>query len=282
MKDFADINNDNIRDVIAMYGFSGGVFALSGDDGQQIWTASLGSSNNGTIETLDDKDKNGFNDLILSGPQTAYRIDSKSGQTLWSFSPSASYLRDADILDDINNDTIAEVLISTQQPGRVYVLNGADGQMLFQYEFGSSISYRADRVLKINSIDGNLYKDFVAGCRDGRLKCFSSGQGSIIGINPVNNDVPKDFLLAHNFPNPFNPVTKIKFSIPVSDKILNSNVKISVFDILGREVETLINEVLQPGTYEVEFDGTNYPSGLYFYTLSSSHFTESRKMILIK
>jgi hypothetical protein len=282
MKDFPDINSDGVRDVIGMYGFSGALFAISGANGTQLWTAGLGSSNNGTIELLDDKDKNGFIDLINSGPQSANRIDSKTGQVLWTFSPGASYLRDVDMLGDVSGDTLAEVLISTQQPGRVYVLNGFDGQVKFQFEFGPSLNERADRVRRLNSIDGNTTNEFVGCCRDGRIKCFSGGTINPIGIKKITENIPVKFNLYQNYPNPFNPKTIIKFDIPSIVKSQTSNVKLTIFDVIGREVSTLVNELMQPGSYQVEFDGTKISSGIYFYKIEAGDFVEVKKMILNK
>src|SRR5205085_2643494 len=113
LRQVPDINNDNSTDIIGLVGFSGNVFALSGATGTQLWTASLGGSNNGTIEMLDDKDHNGYADLTLSGPQSAYRIDSKTGSILWTQSIASSYIRDAGMLGDINGDSLSEVLISS-------------------------------------------------------------------------------------------------------------------------------------------------------------------------
>jgi flagellar hook assembly protein FlgD len=84
-------------------------------------------------------------------------------------------------------------------------------------------------------------------------------------------------VLGQNYPNPFNPITNVKFSI------LNSgNVKITVYDIRGKEVQTLVNERLQPGTYEVMFDGSMLTSGVYLYRMSANNYSETKKLILIK
>jgi outer membrane protein assembly factor BamB len=284
LRDFSDINGDGVRDVIGFWGFSSGVFAISGADGSQVWATSLGSGNNGTVEILDDKDKNGFADLICSGPQAAFRLDSKTGQMIWTYPTGSSYLRDVDMLGDVSSDTLAEVLVATQQPGRVYVLNGQNGDVFFMYEFGQSISYRADKVAKLNSIDANQTNEFVAGCRDGRIKCFSGGDGTIVGIKPVSNQIPGEFELFQNYPNPFNPVTKIRFSVPntVSPLKGGRRVILSIYDILGCEITTLVNEHLKPGTYEVEWNASEYPSGVYFYILNADGFIDTKRMILIK
>ena len=88
---------------------------------------------------------------------------------------------------------------------------------------------------------------------------------------------PLTFNLEQNYPNPFNPSTMIKFVIPKS-----SFVNLTVYDVLGRQVETLINEVKHPGDYEIEFDASELSSGIYFYRIQASDFTETKKMILLK
>ena len=80
-----------------------------------------------------------------------------------------------------------------------------------------------------------------------------------------------------NYPNPFNPSTKIKFDLPVS-----SAVKIVVFDVLGREVSTLVKGNMQPGSYEIDFNASDYPTGIYFYRIEANGFSSVKKMALIK
>jgi photosystem II stability/assembly factor-like uncharacterized protein len=102
-----------------------------------------------------------------------------------------------------------------------------------------------------------------------------------IGIKKISSEIPKEFSLSQNYPNPFNPKTIINYQLA-----MNSRVKLVIYDVLGREVATLVKEKLQPGTYEVEWNATNFPSGVYFYKLSATggagDFTETKKMILIK
>jgi photosystem II stability/assembly factor-like uncharacterized protein len=98
-----------------------------------------------------------------------------------------------------------------------------------------------------------------------------------IGIKNESNTIAKSFFLSQNYPNPFNPVTRIKFDLPKS-----SNVKLVIYDILGREIVTLLDENKKPGTYEVDWDGSNYASGVYFYKLITDEFVETKKMVLLK
>jgi hypothetical protein len=89
--------------------------------------------------------------------------------------------------------------------------------------------------------------------------------------------MPQEFSLSQNYPNPFNPVTTIKFQVPNT-----ANVKISVFDILGRQVAVLVNETKQPGIYSAEFNASNYASGVYIYKMSSGNFSDVKKLMLLK
>jgi 5-hydroxyisourate hydrolase-like protein (transthyretin family) len=100
-----------------------------------------------------------------------------------------------------------------------------------------------------------------------------------------NNEIPKEFRLYQNYPNPFNPTTKIKFQIPLSRGVSEGrgvSTQLIIYDILGREVAILVNEQMKPGKYEVDFDGSNYPSGVYFYKLTAGDFKAVNKMILLK
>ena len=103
------------------------------------------------------------------------------------------------------------------------------------------------------------------------------GDTTLTDISQINNIIPESFYLSQNYPNPFNPVTKIKFSIP-----RNSFVKLSVFDNLGRELEVIVKEQLQPGTYELEWNGEKRTSGIYYFKIETEEFTATRKMILLK
>jgi hypothetical protein len=97
------------------------------------------------------------------------------------------------------------------------------------------------------------------------------------GVKNLSGEVPGNYSLNQNYPNPFNPSTKIDFSLPK-----NSNVKLTVYDMNGREVEVLVNQNLQAGVYEADWHPVNLSSGIYFYTLKTNDFTDTRKMILVK
>jgi hypothetical protein len=110
------------------------------------------------------------------------------------------------------------------------------------------------------------------------IGAFENSLGSpLTGIIEVLNQLPKEFQLFQNYPNPFNPTTTIQYSIPKKSYII-----LKVFDILGKEVATLISEEKTVGNYEVEFNANNLSSGVYFYQLNAGNFTSTKKMLLMK
>jgi hypothetical protein len=93
----------------------------------------------------------------------------------------------------------------------------------------------------------------------------------------VENSTPEYYNLSQNYPNPFNPSTKIQYSISS-----NQIVKLKIYDVLGKEITTLVNKEQSAGTYEVNFDGNNLTSGIYFYTITAGDYTDTKSMILMK
>jgi hypothetical protein len=96
-------------------------------------------------------------------------------------------------------------------------------------------------------------------------------------VEVVIDFTPKEFMLYQNYPNPFNLNTVISYQLPV-----NSNITLKVYDILGNEVATLVNEEKQPGNYEVKWNASNVSSGIYFYQLMTGDYVDTKKMILLK
>ncbi|RPI13887.1 MAG: T9SS C-terminal target domain-containing protein [Ignavibacteriae bacterium] len=109
------------------------------------------------------------------------------------------------------------------------------------------------------------------------LKDFIFRTGTPIGIQNISANIPGKFTIYQNYPNPFNPNTNIKFDIPEK-----SFVKLAIFNSLGQEIASLVNEELNAGTYNADWNASNYPSGVYFYKLTTGSFTETKKMILLK
>jgi len=108
----------------------------------------------------------------------------------------------------------------------------------------------------------------------------------VTAVESEQKELPDNFFLSQNYPNPFNPSTKIKFTIPnaviASETKQSQMVTLKVFDSLGNEVAILIKEEKPVGTYEVEFDASFLPSGIYFYRLQAGTYVKTKKMILLK
>jgi hypothetical protein len=172
---------------------------------------------------------------------------------------------------DTNNVTI----FGSSRPARIYGYSG--------FESGWSRSY-----VKGIGLNGTSFSHV---CGNGACYISSSLRGCVVngvlygdtsmlvGIKQISTEVPDNFVLYQNYPNPFNPVTKIKFDVPVETI---HELSLRVYDFLGREITTLVNEKLKPGTYEVEWDAINYPSGVYFYKLTSGDFSETKRLVLLK
>jgi len=131
----------------------------------------------------------------------------------------------------------------------------------------------------------NNYQENLTGCI---INGVIYGDTSLTGIIKVYTGDPVSFAFFQNYPNPFNPKTTIRFNIPSYPHFSDENVKLFIYDIRGRGVVRLIDGKVQPGYYQAEWDGTNYPSGVYFYRLiiqspdGSKGYVQTKKMVLIK
>jgi hypothetical protein len=101
--------------------------------------------------------------------------------------------------------------------------------------------------------------------------------GGLTGINEISEEPPSEFKLHQNYPNPFNAQTRFRIEVRKTAKV-----KVVVSDVLGGKVETVMDKEVKPGMYEINLDGSNYPSGVYFYRMFAGEFTEARRMVVIK
>lgn len=154
---------------------------------------------------------------------------------------------------------------STTSTSTYYTSNGGTNWL----NTSGILSGRLTRV-KIN----NSPVGYIAGSNQTMFR--TTNAGGLTGI--YNSEIsPSSYLLSQNFPNPFNPDTKINYSLPKK-----GFVTLKIYDILGREIRSLVNETKQPGNYSVDFNGSNLSSGVYFYRLESRGFTSTKSMVLIK
>jgi photosystem II stability/assembly factor-like uncharacterized protein len=149
---------------------------------------------------------------------------------------------------------------------------GGSNKIIFSTDEGNSWSHISCSNYNINSIQRVDNYIIV----DGDDGIFKLDLLTLDVIDPVSS-IPRNYSLSQNYPNPFNPSTKIKYAIAGRQMV-----SLKVYDLLGNEIKTLVNELKQPGVYEVTFDGSRLSSGIYFYKLQSGSFTQTRKFILLK
>ncbi|MBK8552514.1 MAG: T9SS type A sorting domain-containing protein [Ignavibacteria bacterium] len=157
-----------------------------------------------------------------------------------------------------------------------------------KFILNGSVPQFNNKVIKLNELTARTYAGIIYGGiravlpnntpsfpSDYILKVYITPKS--VNINNISSNVPDKFELNQNYPNPFNPSTKIRFSIPE-----NSQTKVLVYDELGREVTRLADNELNAGVYEVDWDGSGFSSGVYYYRLQTNSFTETKKMFLVK
>jgi hypothetical protein len=174
-------------------------------------------------------------------------------------------------------DTNIHHIFNSNRPSKAFINSQTQTNVTNITYFAQGRTYSKD----IGIINFGYSYDF-GGCNDDLVGCVINGvlygdTSTLAAINQISSEIPKEYKLYQNYPNPFNPKTIIRFQITnLSDS------KLIIYNALGKEVTTLVNEQLKPGTYETEFDGTNLPSGVYFYKLISSNYTETKRMVLLK
>lgn len=155
---------------------------------------------------------------------------------------------------------------------------------------GKNWTQRNEGLCDLSVLDFCIVNNFIyAGT--GTNGVFKRPLSELIGITSISNEIPASFSLSQNYPNPFNPSTNITFDVPLSKGgVRGLFVKLIIYDITGRQIQTLVKEELKAGTYKVDFDGAGFASGIYFYSLSANDpstgsgqsFTETKKMLLVK
>jgi hypothetical protein len=319
----ADVNNDgNIDLAISDNMQSGGTgrFKIYLNTGTTLsatpfWSSS--TSDYGSGITLADVDFDGWKDLICGGWWTNCWIYKNNGGTFSAtpqWTSSVSSVVEAIKCADYNNDGLDTLTANFTADGirKLFYLERTPVHKIVQAKFGSTVIPVTDYCINpengwisFKNTPGNSVQvsvryisshsiDFAVSNWDNTGTAnFVYKNTRVTGINFTALNTSMEYKLYQNFPNPFNPSTRIKFSIPENaglhdairqgkSNIGNNIVTLKVYDILGREVVTLINEKLQPGTYETEWNGSASSSGVYFYTLITDGYSETKKMMLQK
>lgn len=160
-----------------------------------------------------------------------------------------------------------KILISNNYGNSFSIFKNLDSTIVDIYKKpGSNLLYAATRndIFEITPTSTNSIKDIL------------------VSVDEEKNIIPSNFALYQNYPNPFNPSTTISYSIPILETGYIPSVQLKIYDVLGREITTLVNEEKPAGTYEVKFNAINLPSGIYFYRLQVGKFFETKKMILLR
>jgi hypothetical protein len=261
-------------------------------DGIFKWVKSFHDSSNNAwgYKIVTDNNKN----VIIAGSGgynsqaylTTVKYDS-SGNLLWN-----KYFHE--INDSTTNIGLGGNNLACDNSGNIYLTGtykirywpppAIDGMFTLKYRPDGSINWIMTKsgnynnrgaALVLNK-NGNVFSVGSSFDSTGIGGFITTKYSQTVGIINQNETI-NSFELFQNYPNPFNPITNVKFSI------LNSGqVKLIVYDIQGREVQTLVNESLKPGTYEATFDGSQLTSGVYFYKLITDGYSETRKMLMIK
>ena len=262
--------------------------------GVQQWLQTYNGPNSGSDEALSETlDK--FGNVYVTGFSSGYYYDyatikySSSGLQQWLQRYSGSGAGDDhayDIaIDDSCNAYVTGNIVNINQNYQFatikYNTNGAQ-QWLMTYPGGG-------KAICVDSLR-NVYVTGTNNVSGTGVDIITIKYSQFTGISPITREIPYEFKLFQNYPNPFNPSTSIEFEIPLSRGVpagRGVSVCLTIYDLLGREVATLVNQQLKPGTYEVEFpapsgDGTNYSSGVYFYKLIAEYYSDTKKMILLK
>jgi hypothetical protein len=256
--------------------------------GDTLWTKTFGGSNYdcgaSVCQTADGEYIiTGATESFGAGEYDVWLIKTNaSGDTLWTktfggreFEWSYSVLQTTDGGYIIVGETRS---FGAGNRDAWLIKTDASGDTLWTKTFGGSLGDRGRSVLQ--TTDGGYIitgttESFGAGDYDVWL--IKTTPDVINRIEQNDDKLPLDYALYHNYPNPFNPSTKIKYSIPQTSKV-----QIKVFDILGNEIETLVNEEKQNGTYEKTWYVEGLPSGIYFYRLQAGNFVEAKKMVLLR
>ena len=134
----------------------------------------------------------------------------------------------------------------------------------------------------IADTSGNLYVSGRSQNNIGDVDIVTIKYSALTNISTAPGSVPNQFRLYQNYPNPFNPKTIINYAIPSNVKRQTSNVKLIIYNSLGKQITTLVNRKHNPGSYSVEFNGEGLPSGIYFYKIEAGDFAETKRMVLLK
>jgi hypothetical protein len=187
------------------------------------------------------------------------RLNPITGQPT-TFSYTGDACKHIEWFDSLSRDT--RYLMGTGP----FTMNSLDTQIIVM---GAVIGFGGNNFQNVCNLQNNSDT-----ARKHYYTCFSQ---SLIGAKSLSNAIPHKYLLYQNYPNPFNPITKIRFDIPKSSVVM-----ITIYNSIGAEAIRLVDKEFKAGSHEVEWNGSEFPSGLYLLKLESGGFIDTKKMLLIK
>lgn len=292
---FADLDNDGdqdlllgsyIKDSLWFYRNTGNAnsfnFTLEAR-GHQIGLTTLGQSSTPSFVDIDD---DGDKDLFLGATNgRIFFYENTWTAENFNFVFRNNFYNSIDAGDesiprffDIDSDGDYDLFIGRQDGKISYYRNdgnASNANFIFQTNEYKNINAHQNACPEFTDIDNDTDLDLFIGNIKGGLYYFRNDD--VIGIQNISAVIQPQYKLYQNYPNPFNPTTKIRFDLPQ-----NSLVKLSVFDMSGREIAVLANEKLNPGIYEYTWNAEGLSSGVYFYRLTTDSYIENKKMLYIK
>ncbi|HMQ67705.1 MAG TPA: T9SS type A sorting domain-containing protein [Ignavibacteria bacterium] len=261
------------------------------NQGNEQWVRRFnGTANSSDIPSDMDIDNQG--NLIITGVTNSDVNGNQSDYATLKYDPSGNLLWTSIYNGTANNNDSATALIIDNE-GNIFVTGKSSGTgtsfdcVTIEYNQSGSqkylTRYNRDGISNdfANSICLDSFKDsYITGgsALSGSYQdLIAIKYSKVSGITVLSNSIPSGFELKQNYPNPFNPVTNINYSVASG-----SYLSIKISDVLGNEIGTLVNEYQNPGEYSVSWNAEKYPSGVYYYSLKTDKFSETKRMLLIK
>ncbi len=245
--------------------------------GNLIWERRYGNSNTfgGGYDIKVDKEQNIIVTGILSGNVFITLKYSNNGDLIWEYTYTGN----------TGNTIDVKKMFVDMESGEVYILvrsSANTGFKIICLSRNGTLNWTAEDDV-VGGYPYSITKDrfnniYVVGFKSSSVQKILIEKFSPISTGIFQpGSIPEKYSLSQNFPNPFNPVTRIDYSIPLSGLV-----SIKVYDALGRSVKDLVNDFKQPGNYSETFDASSFASGFYYYTITANNFTTTKKMILSK
>ncbi len=292
---FADLDNDGDKDLLLGSYIKDSLwfFRNTGTPqtfnftlesrGYQIGLTSLGQS---SAPAFVDIDNDGDQDLFIGATNgRIFFYENTGNANNFNFVLVTNFYNSIDAGDesiprffDIDSDGDFDLFIGKQDGKISFYRNdgsSANANFVWQTDEYKNINVHQSSCPEFVDIDNDTDPDLFIGNIKGGLYYFRNDDVS--GIQTISNIIQPQYRLYQNFPNPFNPSTKIRFDLPG-----NSPIRLSVYDMSGREVSVLVNQKLNTGSYEYTWNAEELSSGVYFYNLTAGEFSESKKMLFLK